>query len=298
MKKKAVKEFLFKYAAITLGCVVYSLGVALFLDAKEVAAGGVTGIAIVVSYLFDMINFPVNTGIIIFVINIPLLILGFIFFGKNFTLSTLYSTFLSSLFIFLLEEVIKVPAVTDNIAIAAVVGGALFGGGLGLIFRMGSSTGGTDVIVKILRKKIRHVKTGVISMGVDITIVCISAIVYRDFDLMFYTILSIALFTLFFDWVLYGGNSAKLVHIITTDENAKAMCESILKELDVGATYVDGEGAYTGESKRIIMCAVKSFLYPRLRDIVKKVDPKAFMIVSSAKEIYGEGYKPHDGDDL
>jgi len=299
MNKKAVKDFILRYAAITFGCVVYSLGVALFLDANEIAAGGVTGISIIINYLFEtFLNFPVNTGIIIFVINVPLLILGAIFFGRKFTLSTLYSTALSSLFIFLLEEVIKVPAITENIVISAVVGGALYGSGLGLIFRMGSTTGGTDIIVKILRKKIRHVKTGVISMAIDITIVLISWIAYKDFDLMCYTVLSIVAFTLCFDFVLYGGNSAKLVHIITTDEKSKIICESILKELDIGATYVDGEGAYTGDSKRIIVCAVKNYLYPRLRDIVKNVDTGAFMIVSSAKEIYGEGYKPHGDDEL
>ena len=105
-------------------------------------------------------------------------------------------------------------------------------------------------------------------------------------------------FTLFFDWVLYGGNSAKLVHIITTSGKAEKICVGILKELDIGATYVDGEGAYTGGSKRIIMCAVRNYLYPRLRDIVKETDPDAFMIVSSANEIYGEGYKPHGGEEL
>ena len=105
-------------------------------------------------------------------------------------------------------------------------------------------------------------------------------------------------FTLTFDWVLYGGNSAKLVYIISTDEKSALISDRILKELDIGATYVDGEGAYTGNDKRIIMCAVKNFLYPKLRDIVKDADPEAFMIVSSAKEIYGEGYKNHNDDDL
>ena len=90
--------------------------------------------------------------------------------------------------------------------------------------------------------------------------------------------------------MLYGGNSARLVYVITTNEFSVAICDRILKELDIGATYVDGEGAYTGEQRRIIMCAVKNFLYPKIRDIVKDVDPHAFMIVSSAKEIYGEGY--------
>ena len=139
---------------------------------------------------------------------------------------------------------------------------------------------------------------GVISMSIDIVIVLVSGIVFRDFELMCYTILSIVIFTCLFDLVLYGGNTAKLVYVITTADNAEAICKKILKELDIGATLIDGEGAYTGNQRRIIMCAAKNFLYPKLRDIVREVDPHAFTIVSSAKEIYGEGYKDHFEDEL
>lgn len=137
-----------------------------------------------------------------------------------------------------------------------------------------------------------------ISLTIDAGIVALSAIVYKDIELACYTAISIIVFTSTFDWVLYGGNSAKLIYIISSDEKSKEICDRLLKELDVGATFVDGEGAYTGDQKRIIMCAIKNFLYPRLRDIVKSIDPKAFVIVSSAKEIYGEGYKDHFDDEL
>ena len=169
---------------------------------------------------------------------------------------------------------------------------------------MGSSTGGTDVVVKILRKKFRYIRTGMISMTIDMTIVGTSALVYwalgmeNVFELTCYTFISIVVFTTMFDFVLYGGNSAKLIYIISSGENSVKICEKLLHELDVGATFVDGEGAYTGDEKRIIMCAVKSFLYPKLRDIVRSVDPNAFTIVTSAKEIYGEGYKNHFDDEL
>lgn len=235
----------------------------------------------------------------IIIINVPLFILGAIFFGKNFTLSTLFSTLLSSGLIEVWEIAFgKYLPITQNVLISAVIGGTLFGLGLGLIFRMGSTTGGTDIPVKILRKKFRFIKTGVISMAIDVCIIAVSALIFKDFELACYTVISIVVFTLTFDWVLYGGNSAKLVYIISTDEKSALISDRILKELDIGATYVDGEGAYTGNDKRIIMCAVKNFLYPKLRDIVKDADPEAFMIVSSAKEIYGEGYKNHNDDDL
>lgn len=294
MKKILVPVILKKYAVAALGCVIYSLGVALFLDANNIAAGGVTGIAIVLNFLTGF-----DTGLLILIINVPLFVLGFFFFGKYFTLSTIFSTVLSSLLIELWNYTLAayIPF-TENLLISSLIGGALFGAGLGLIFRAGSSTGGTDIIVKILRKKFRYIQTGVISMAIDICIVCASAFVYRNFELLCYTVISIVVFTLLFDWVLYGGSSAKLIYIISADEKSREICDRILKELDVGATYVDGEGAYTGDEKRIILCAVKSFLYPKLRDIVREVDAHAFMIVSSAKEIYGEGYKDHNDEDL
>lgn len=294
MKKEFILKTLIKYAVITLGCISFSLGVALFLDANGIASGGVTGIAIIINYLTDF-----HTGVTIILINIPLLILGAVFFGRGFIVSTVYSTIVSSLMIelwtFLFSEYLPI---TDNLLISSVVGSALFGIGLGLIFRMGSTTGGTDIIVKILRKKFRYIRTGIISMTIDLIIIGISAIIYGNFELTCYTVLSIVVVALTFDWVLYGGNSAKLVYIITSHEKAEPMCDRILKELDVGATFVDGKGAYTGNDKRIIFCAVKNILYPKLRDIIKEVDANAFTIVTSAKEIYGEGYKNPQDDDF
>lgn len=295
MKHKAVIiKYLKKYAVIILGCIIYSLGVALFLDVNELASGGATGIAIVLNYLTDF-----STGWIILIMNIPLLILGLIFFGKDFAVSTIFATVLSSLLIELWSIVFApVLPLTENILIASVVGGGLFGAGLGFIFRMGSSTGGTDIIVKLLRKKFRSVRTGLISFGIDTLIVIFSAFVYRDFDLICYTIISIIAFTIAFDAVLYGGNSAKLVFIITDEDKIDAIKQKILNELDISATLVDGQGAYSGQNKCVIMCAIKNILYPKLHDVVRDVDPNAFTIVSSAKEIYGEGYKNHNDQEL
>jgi uncharacterized membrane-anchored protein YitT (DUF2179 family) len=132
INKKIVKHLLYKYAAITFGCIVYALGVALFLDANDVVAGGVTGISMIIGTLSGW-----DTGIIIIVLNIPLFILGFFFFGKKFTLSTIYSTVVSSLLIELFDKTVPLPLL-DNYAVAGVIGGALFGFGLGIIFRMGS----------------------------------------------------------------------------------------------------------------------------------------------------------------
>lgn len=299
INKKAVMLFLKQYGIITLGCIIYSLGIALFLDPYDLASGGVYGISVIIRYLCETYLGWVwlTTPILIIALNIPLFILGAVFFGKKFVLSTIYSTVVSSLLISLWKIFTHNDTIIENELISALIGGALFGLGLGLIFKMGSTTGGTDIIVRILRKKFRYIRTGLISMCIDFTIVLISTLVMQDIEHGCYTVISIVIFTTLFDWVLSGGNSAKLIYIISTQEKSKIICDRLLKELDVGATYIDGEGAYTGESKRIIMCAAKNFLYPKLRDIVHEVDPHAFTIVSSANEVYGEGYKePTDGD--
>lgn len=306
INRKQFKDLTKRYSVITLGCLIMSLGISLFLDANNVASGGVTGISIIINYLISDVWFPasavsnwLNTGTLIIIINIPLIILGAVFFGKNFTVSTLYSTVVSSLMVELWTFTLK-PLMPDNIDIivSASIGGAMMGAGLGLIFRMGSTTGGTDILVKILRKKFRYIRTGVISMTIDFIIIAASAFIYKDFNLTCYTILSIFIMSMMLDLVLYGGNSAKMVYIITTSDKAGEIIDKILSELDIGATLIDGEGAYTGQQKRIIMCATKSFLYPKLRDVVHSADPQAFTIVTSAKEIYGEGYKNHEEGDL
>ncbi len=232
MKNKAeILKFIKRYAAIIFGCVVFALGVTLFLDANNIASGGVTGIAIILNFVTKDVPW-LNTGIWIIIINVPLFILGWIFFGHRFILSTVFSTVLSSLLVWVFEIAFKsfLP-ITENVLISSVLGGALFGGGLGLIFRMGSTTGGTDIVVKILRKKFRHIRTGIISMIIDMIIVGFSAIVYRDFELVCYTVVSIVVVTIAFDWVRYGGNTAKLVHIITTEDISSHMLERIIKEL-------------------------------------------------------------------
>ena len=302
LNKQAVVWILKRYGTITLGCIVYSLGLSLFLDPHDIASGGVYGISVIIRFLCER-HFGwywLETWMLIIALNIPMFILGAVFFGRNFIISTVYSTVISSLLMWLWRNVLPasiIPVSSDKL-ICSLIGGALFGLGLGIIFKMGSTTGGTDIIVRILRKKFRHIRTGFISMCIDFTIVLISTIIKFDFEHGCYTIISIVLFTSLFDWVLAGGSSAKLIYIISSNEKSKIICERLLKELDVGATYIDGEGAYTGDSKRIIMCATKNFLYPKLRDIVHEVDSRAFTIVTSAKEIYGEGYKEHADTDI
>lgn len=284
---------------------MYAVGVILFLQAGGLAGGGVTGIALIVNEVSDF-----STGITAFLLNVPLLLWGWKVFGRDFFLSTLYVIALSSLFMWLLERAFfdwipeaygkELLPFTGNFLINAVTGGAIYGLGMGLIFRCGSSSGGTDIPIKVLRKKFRHVSTGIITMVTDLIIVACSVFAYREntLEVLFYTVISIVVFTVVFDWVLYGGNSAKMVFVISAEEPARRISTRVLKELDAGATFIDAEGAYSGNLKKVLLCVVKPVVYPRLRDIVREEDREAFMIVSSAKEIYGEGYISPDSDEL
>ena len=296
MSRKAIAlKILKQYLIITVGAVLFALGIALFLDANKLASGGVTGISIILSHIIPL---KIGTGIWILILNVPLIILGAVYFGRYFVLSTVYSTVVSSLlvelFTFLLKDYLPF---TDDIIISGVCGGGLAGIGMGLIYKMGSTTGGTDILVKVLRKKFRYIKIGIISLAIDIVIISISFIIFKDFPLLFYTAIALVVMSFAMDRVIYGTESAKLVYIITDGEHSAALCEKITKDLDVGATIIDGKGAYTGNERCIIMCAIKKPQYPKLFDCIHEIDPRAFTIVSSAKEIYGEGYKDRpDGD--
>lgn len=293
-KKKAIKDFLVRYSLITVGCILYAVGVKLFIERMGLAAGGATGIALIISSLFKMNGISswwIETGFLVFLINVPLLILGFVAFGKNFFFSTLYTIGLSSLLMNVLDKNLDViPEFTQDTFIAAVTGGFIFGFGMGLIFRMGGSSGGTDIPIKILKRKFRHIKTGTISLSTDTFVVFCSLIVNQDFNRLFYTVISIVAFAAAFNWVLYGGNTAKTVYIITSNDKVEALRQKILVDLNTGATLIDAEGGYSKDAKRIILCVMKPFLLPSLRDTVNQIDKTAFMIVSSAQEIYGEGY--------
>ena len=295
LTKEAKITLLKKGAMVLLGCIIYSFGVVAFLDTHGMEAGGVTGISILIS---SATNGAISTSLLILLINIPLFIIGFIFIGKMFAITSLISVGISS-GLMQLWDIVLIPYLpqVDRI-IAALAGGALFGAGLAIVFRTGSSTGGTDVLTKLLRKKFRYIKTGIISMAIDCIIVLASYIVHRDLELMLSTVISIVVFSVAFNRVLYGGNSAMIVQVITVPERAPLICDGLLKDLDVGATIIDGKGAYSGAGKIIVMCVIKNYVYPKLRDVIKKYDDHAFIIVSSALEIYGEGYKSQDAEEL
>lgn len=272
-----------KYVIITAAAFAYAVGVSLFTDPNNMAPGGVTGIAIILSRLF-----PVSTGTFIMLINIPILIFAVWKFGIALTVSTIYATALISFF----TNVLSVyGAATDDILLAALVGGSLTAISIGVIFRAGATTGGMDIIVKALRLQFPHLKTGKIFFIADALVVTLSGMVFRDLNAALYAAISAICTSVVMDIVLYGRDEAKLLYIISG--RAEEIAGRLLSDLDIGVTYIKGQGAYSGDNKRVIMCVVKKPVSPRAEEIVKQEDPNSFMIITSATEVFGEGYKSY-----
>ena len=281
MDRKSLRSSFKKIIIITFGALCYSAGIGLFLDPNKLAPGGVVGVSVIVSHVFGG-----QTGTWYFLINIPIVLLGWWKFGGRFILSSFYAIAWNSVFTNLFRTL---PAVTGHPLTAAIAGSLLTGVGIGIVFRAGATTGGMDIIIKILRRKYRMIKTSTLFLVTDLLVVTASGFVFRDFDTAMYALIAVVLSGRVLDYVLYGSDEARLVYIVS-DEPAKLLAR-ILEDLEVGATVLKGQGAYSRHEKEIILCVVKKQVMPKLEEIVKQEDEKAFLILSSANEIYGEGYK-------
>ncbi|MBO7377305.1 MAG: YitT family protein [Clostridia bacterium] len=294
---------------VILGTVAYSIGMTFFVNPHDLAPGGFTGVAVILNRAIKALSasgFELDLGIIVFALNVPLLIVGLIKLGKEFLVGTVFGTILLSLFTYLFgDEMLRgfllgrgqTWFIVESPIVASIFGGIMMGVGLGLVFHAGATTGGTDIIVKLLRQKYRYARTGRIFFITD-TIICISSlpVVGWKVETVLYAIMSMFVCNYVLDLVLYGTDGAKQVYVISN--SSKTIAERILKELDIGATYLEGTGAFSGEKKEVLLCVVKKQLYPKLKDIVKQEDPRAFLIVGSANEVFGEGYKDHFKEEL
>lgn len=286
--KEKVRQRIKDYLMITIASFIYAVSVSMFLDPNSLAPGGVTGIAIILNRLVR-----IETGTLILLINVPILVLGMWKFGIHFIVSTLYCTAVTSAATNLLAPI---GAATTDPFLASLCGSVLMAIGIGLVFKAGATTGGTDIIIKLMRIKAPHLKTGALFMITDAVIVAASAVVFQDVNKALYAGVVVVVTSLVLDVVLYGRDGAKLLYIIS--DESEPITKRLLDELDIGVTHVQGYGAYSGREKNVIMCAIKKQMAPKAENIVREEDPLAFMIVTSATEIYGEGYKSYFGEKL
>jgi uncharacterized membrane-anchored protein YitT (DUF2179 family) len=266
---------------ITVGAFTYSAAISLFLDPNNLAPGGISGVAILIS---RFISIP--TGTLNLILNVPIIILGLWKFGFKFICSTFYSLIMITFFI---NRLASYGAVTNDLLIASVIGGVLVGFSIAMIMKAGATTGGSDIIVKVLRTKWKHIKTNTLFLGFDCAVILASWLVFKDMTVAFYAGVSVAISSVVIDYVLYGPDEAKLIFIIT-DQQEK-LKDKMLAELDITATIIPAIGAYTNAPKEMLMIVTRKQMAPQIEEIVKHEDRRAFMIISSASEIYGEGYK-------
>lgn len=172
----------------------------------------------------------------------------------------------------------------------------MMGAGIGTVLRGGATTGGTDIIVKVLHTRLRHIGTGTITLIADAFVVTVSALVFRDIDIALYAALGVILQSVVINYVLYGSDGARLMYIIS-DRNTE-IAESIMFGIGAGVTFIRGGGAYTGNDKKILLCAIRMRSLPRVRDIVKDEDENAFMIVTKATSVFGQGFTPNNAAEM
>ena len=275
---------------ITLASLFYAISFVWCFDPNGIAFGGITGLAQIINRLFPAI--PV--GVTVIVLNIPLFLLGWKLIGGKLLVSSLYAMFISSVFIDLITPLYDWQPMDP--LLACIFGGLLMGGSLGIVFLQGATTGGTDLAARLLKLKFKWLPMGKLLMGVDLAVIILVALFFQNLNTALYGLVALYISTLAMDGILYGLDNAKVAYIIS-DHN-KEIADAIVHDLDRGVTILQGQGAYTGADKQVLMCAFKQREIASIKAAVKGIDPDAFLIVCNAHEVLGEGFRDYKKDDL
>lgn len=287
--KNKVWSAVFDIMKTAIGCALFALGFDLFLLPGGMNAGGLSGLAMVFVHLTDF----ASVGTITALLNVPLFIIAGLKIGKKFFFGSLIGMAFSSLFIDLLA-IIPVPEVEP--LIGALYGGLICGVGLGFVFAAGVSTGGSDIIVRLLKLKYRHIPIGVIGMCFDAIVAVMTGIVYRDVNSALYTGIAIFVSGKIIDLVVYSFDYSTVALIITS--NYEKVAQEISDKLERGATYLHGEGTYTRKETKVVLTAVKKQQVADLKELVVDIDPDAFIIVQEAHQVLGDGFIRYSKDSL
>ena len=271
-------QFIKEYIIVALACVVMAFNINYFFVGNKLAEGGVSGLSLIIHYLSN-----IDVSYLYFALNIPLIILAYIFLGKNFLLKTFFATFVLSVF---LKVFASFSEPLDDILLAAIFGGAINGIAIGIVFYAGGSTGGIDIIAKIINKY-----TGIpisrILLATDFIVLSIVAVIFGKVIFM-YTLISLVISSKMIDIIQVGIYSAKGITIITTKEDE--IRKRIMEDTGRGITLIDAKGGYTQKEIGMLYCVVGQYQLIRVKTIVKEVDPSAFMIVADVHEVIGNGF--------
>jgi len=271
-----------KLIYLVLSCLLYTLSLRLFLIDNQIAAGGFSGLGIVINKFI-----PIPLGTLILIMNIPSFIASFFIKGLKFTIKTFIAAFIFS---FILDFFSFVPTVTDNRLLASLFGGFLYGIGLMFSVLSESTAGGTDLITRLLVAKIKSSSVGKMMMFVDGTVVVLAMIVFGNIEVGLYAIMTLYVCSFFADKFLSGLDNANLCFIITRKPSDE-VADPLLNKLQRGVTRINVMGMYGDSEYNMLMTAVKPKETFKVKEYVHQIDQGAFVIVTSASEVLGDGFK-------
>ncbi len=275
--------------ATIAGSTVFALGFSLFLMPNDMNAGGISGLAQVV---VEILGFG-SVGTLSILINMPLFILGGIKIGKRFFAGSLMGMVLSSI---LIDLFALIPTVEMEPLLSVLYGGSVCGIGLGIVFMSGTSTGGSDILVRLLKLKYRNVPIGQIALYFDVVVVALTGLVFHDISKALYTGLTVFVTSQVIDAVVYRFDYSKVALIISKEH--EAIAQAIGKKLYRGATFLHGEGTYHHNPTKVVLTAVKKQQLAELKELVIQIDPNAFIIVQEAHQVLGDGFSRYSKDSL
>lgn len=291
-KRMNVRLLLRNLLMIAVGSAIFSLGFDLFLEPAGISCGGVSGIAMLIVYATK--SKFLTVGILSALINLPLFFFGYHKIGKLFFFGSLLGMVVTSVGFDLFARILPIPK-TEPL-VAAIFGGVIIGAGLGIVFIAGASTGGVDIVARLLKLKFRNFPIGKILLCMDLCTAVATGIVYREFNNTLYSVITLVLSSFVLDKVVYGMDYAKVALIIS--DRYEEIAQAIDTQLDRGVTLLRGQGFYLRSDKFVLLSAVKRKQLAQLKDLVMSIDPSAFIILQDAHQVLGDGFKRYDRNEL
>ncbi len=265
-----------------IGCIIYSAAVNVLISPNGISPGGFTGLSTLIHYVFNF-----NTGLILLIINIPVIIIGYLRLGGLFIAKTFFVTLILSFTIDITETLLP-EMITDKL-LASLFGGIFMGIGISIVLYYGASTGGVDIIAKLINENHPHITVGRVILFSDLIIISLAAIVYKNPESAMYSVISLYASSKITDVILYGFDKGKTAFIISNSHGE--ICKGISENLHRGVTKIKAIGGYTDEEKTMLICSVRPQEIAGLYKIIKASDKDAFIILTDATEILGNGFK-------
>ncbi len=290
MKRVKIFKEIERYIVIFFGSCLFSLGFALFLSPNNINCGGVSGLAMITLHLTHFSSIGVLTALF----NVPLFLLGLKVVGKRFFCGSLVGMLGASLAIDWFTQIL--PQIKIDLFLSALFGGVVTGIGLGIVFYMEASTGGTDILARVLKRVMRNFPIGKLVMMVDITVIVLTGVVFQDIENAMYSGITLFVSTILIDQVVYGLDYSKVAWIIS--DQYELIAEKIDATLNRGITLINAKGFYMRKEKSILLCAIKRRQLAELKELIHSIDPDAFVILQDAHQVLGDGFKRYDINDL